>query len=172
MPEGFEPAPERLETFSKIIEGVPHKTAQALVDLYAQTVKAEGEKSLNFWKETREKWEGEARAWTDDEVKNAKFSTSERTISGLPAMVLTIKKVLDNPQLTDPKFKEALEFTGMGSNPAAIRTLYRWANQLVEAGPAASGGVPPGVGAKDAGDAANKSAAQILYPKLPSGSNA
>lgn len=169
MPEGFEVAPERIESFSKIVEGLPHDKAQALVNLYADFQKQENQKSFDFWKETREKWETEARGWEDPEVKNAKFTAGDRTISGLDAMVHTIKKVIDNPQLTDPKFKEALEFTGMGSNPATIRTLYRWASKLVEGGPTAVGGVSPSVGARDA--EAARSAAKTLYPDLPSVSN-
>lgn len=165
LPEGFEPDKTVLENFGKIVEGLPHKTAQALADLYAQSVKDVEQKNLDAWKDTRGRWEAEARGWNDDEVKNAKFYTSDKTISGLDAMVLTVKKVLDNPQLTDPKFKEALEFSGLGSNPATIRTLYRWASQLVEGGPTA-GANPAGAGAKDA---AGRNAAEILYPNLAKG---
>lgn len=77
---------------------------------------------------------------------------------------------MDNPQLTDPKFREALEFTGIGSHPAAVRTLYKWAQALTEGTAVAAGGVPPGVGAKGPDEAEARSAASRLYPNLPTAS--
>lgn len=168
IPDGFEIPKERLESFGKIVEGLPHDRAQALVNLYADIQRTDSQKSFDFWKTTRDGWEAEARGWTDDEVKNAKFIAGEKTLTGLDAMIQTVAKVLDNPQLTDPKFREALEFTGIGSHPAAVRTLYRWASQLIEGGPTPIGKEPPGRGDKD-DDSANRSAAQILYPGLAKG---
>jgi hypothetical protein len=114
VPEGTTIDAERLGAFAEIAKGLPHETAQKLVDFYVSAQRAESEKSLGFWKTTRDGWEKEVRE--DKEIGGA----------NLEKVLQTVGKVLDNPQLTDPKFREALEFTGIGSHPAAVRTLYKW----------------------------------------------
>jgi len=69
--------------------------------------------------------------------------------------------VLDNPELSDPKFREALVFTGAGNHPAIVRTLYRWARSLSEGG-AVIGGAPDR--GRDGGiNGERPSAAESLY---------
>jgi hypothetical protein len=58
-----------------------------------------------------------------------------------------------------------LEITGIGSNPAAVRTLYQWAKALTEGSAVRAGGPSPNVGQRE--DTAPRTAARALYPNLP-----
>jgi hypothetical protein len=147
FPEGVKPDPETFEKFSEIAAkaGMSQDTAQSLMDLYHTVAGAEATKNADAWKATREGWVAEVRA--DKEVGGANLDAVKRTVA----------KVLDDATLTDPKFREALEYTGIGDNPAAIRTLYRWAKALTE-------------GTHVGGDApsrrAPRSLAEVMYPNL------
>lgn len=131
LPEGF----EKNEHFSSFNEwakeaGITHDAGQKLIDLYSKMAAAGAESSMNAWTEQNTKWQQEVR--TDKEVGG----------ENLQGVLQTISKVVDNPDLTDPKFREALNFTGAGNHPSVVRTLARWAKALNE-GAAVSGG-PPG----------------------------
>jgi hypothetical protein len=151
LPEGAAVDEGLMGKFKEVATGLPHAKAQALLDLYLSTQGSEVARNADFWKTTRDGWEAEVRA--DPLVGGDKLET----------VVQTVAKVLDNPQLTDPGFRQALNFTGLGSHPAAVRTLYRWAQALTEGSPVAAGGPPSNVGAKP-GVAAERTAAEILFP--------
>jgi hypothetical protein len=146
-PEGVTLDPEVFGKFSEIAKGsgMSHATAQSLMDLYHSVISSQETKNLDAWKTTREGWVTEVKA--DREVGGTNLDEVKRTVA----------KVLDNPDLTDPKFREALEITGIGDNPAAVRTLYRWAKALTEGGPVT-------------GDAPSRrtprSLAEVMYPNL------
>lgn len=146
-PEGITIDPEVFGKFSEIAKaaGISQPTAQALMDLYHSVVSGQETKILDAWKTTREGWVTEVKA--DREVGGSNLEEVRRTVA----------KVLDNPDLTDPKFREALEVTGIGDNLAAVRTLYRWAKALTEGGPVN-------------GDAISRrtprSLAEVMYPNL------
>jgi hypothetical protein len=153
FPDGFTRDNESFGKFSEIAKAanLPLPVAQQLTDLYAQVSKAESEKNSSTWRTTLTGWETEVKA--DREIGG----------SNLDSVKTTVAKVLDNPALTDPKFREALEFSGLGSNPATIRTLFRWAKALTEGSAVQAGGPSPNVG-KPA--AQPRSAAAALYPNL------
>jgi len=146
-PEGLTLDPETFGKFSEIAKssGMSHATATSLMDLYHSVASTQETKNLEAWKTTREGWVTEVKA--DREVGGSNLDEVKRTVA----------KVLDNPDLTDPKFREALEITGIGDNPAAVRTLYRWAKALTEGGPVT-------------GDAPSRrtprSLAEVMYPNL------
>ena len=150
LPEGF----EKTEHFDQFIElakaeGLKQPTAQKLVELSQNLQKAAAEKQWNDWKETNTKWVDEVKA--DKEIGGTNLDSVKQTVA----------KLLDNPEMSDPKFREVLDFTGAGNNPAVIRTLYRWAKALGE-GSAVSG--EPAARGKD-GAVTNepKSLATSLY---------
>jgi hypothetical protein len=86
--------------------------------------------NLNAWAEQNTKWQNEVKA--DQELGGAKLDEVKQTIS----------KVLDNTELSDPKVREVLDFTGAGNHPAIIRTFYRWAQKLSEGGSVAGEPAP------------------------------
>lgn len=136
LPEGF----EKNEHFSSFNEwakeaGVSHDAAQKLIDLYSNQAKASAESAAAAWTEQNTKWQAEVKA--DKEVGG----------SNLQGVLQTISKVVDNAELTDPKFREALAFTGAGNHPAVVRTLARWAKALSE-GSAVAGSPSGGNGVR------------------------
>ena len=97
--------------------------AQGLIDLAAKQVQAASQKLQASWDKQNEDWQAEIRA--DREIGGDKLNGTLQTFS----------KVASNPELSDPKFREALAFTGAGNHPAIVRTLARWAKALSEGGP-------------------------------------
>lgn len=131
LPEGFEKN-EHFGSFSEWAKeaGISHDAGQKLIDLYTKTAQASSEAVTKAWQEQNAKWQ--------EEVKGDKEVGGEN----LKSVLQTISKVVDNSDLTDPKFREALDFTGAGNHPAIVRTLARWAKALSEAAPVS--GSPPG----------------------------
>lgn len=131
LPEGFEKT-EQFEQFTNLAKEIPGLTgesAQKLFDLHTAVVKQAAEASTAAWEKQNADWQAEIKA--DPEIGGTK----------LEGVLQTVSRVMDNADLTDPKFKEALNFTGAGNNPAIVRTLARWAKALSE-GSAVSGNPP------------------------------
>lgn len=148
LPEGFE-ANETVMTEAQTLFkelGLPQASAQKVVDLYTKVSMDASDAPFNLWMETQKKWKDEIKADPEiggklDEVR----SSVARVIDGL------------GEKLSKP-FREAMDYTGAGNNPAFIRAMYALAQKLSEGSHVA--GKPAG-GAKP-------SAAQALYPNLPS----
>ena len=126
LPEGFEKG-EHFDQFTEWSKeaGITQPQAQKLIDLYKASSESASTKIYDAWREQNEKWQNEVKG--DQELGGTKLEGVRQTIS----------KLLDNPELSDPKFREALDYTGAGNNPAVIRTLYRWAQKLSEGAPVA-----------------------------------
>lgn len=108
---------------------VSQKRAQELVNLHAETINAALKSQRDDWIRQQTDWQKEVDA--DPELGGSNLNVVKQTVA----------RVLDNPDLTDPKFREALAFTGAGNNPAIVRSLYRWAKALSE-GSSVNGGSP------------------------------
>ena len=128
-------------------EKLPQGTAQKLIDLYQKAAEVSANAAREAWQAQNEKWQQEVKA--DPEVGGNK----------LAGVLQTVSRVMDNPELTDPHFREALSFTGAGNHPAIVRTLAKWAGALSEAKPIA--GNPPGTNGQ------TLSLADRLYPGGP-----
>jgi hypothetical protein len=129
MPEGFDATGDGFEEFKTLMKdsGYSQKSAQGLVDLYAKSLNAALKSQFDGWHKQQGDWQREIEA--DPELGGSNLAGVKQTVS----------RVLDNPELSDPKFREALVFTGAGNNPAVVRTLYRWAKGLSEGGAIAGG---------------------------------
>lgn len=130
LPEGF----EKGEHFDQFVEwskeaGINQPQAEKLIGLYAEATQKQADALVETWTKQQETWQNEVKA--DKELGGTNLTNVKQTIA----------KVLDNPDLSDPKFREALDFTGAGNNPAVIRTLFRWAQKLTEG--ASVAGNPP-----------------------------
>jgi hypothetical protein len=167
FPEGTAPDKELLGKFGEIAKahGLTQPAAQQLVDLYNTVAKTQADANRTAWNSTLASWETEVREDKGVIGKATLKGENGTVLQGLEAVKVTVAKVINNPELTDPKFREALEVTGIGSNPAAVRTLYQWAKALTEGSAVRAGGPSPNVGARD--NTAPQTAAKALYPNLP-----
>lgn len=125
--------------------------AQSLVDFYTTKVNEAASAPYEAWKTTQDEWKAAIKA--DPEIGGK-----------LDAVKASVGKLYD--ALGDPKlvadFKEAMEFTGAGNNPAFVKALYKLSQQLTEGGPVRGRG--PVEVRSPTGQA--PSTAQAMYPNL------
>ena len=154
-PEGFELNPDRMKdvhsTFKEM--GLSQAEGQKLMDLYLKEVADSESAPYRVWQEQQEKWRTEIR--NDPDIGGKLDQVRE-----------TVARAIDG--LGDPKlareFREAMDYTGAGNNPAFIRTFYRLASMVTEGKAVPAGGPSPA--ARPGG--ARPSLAQSMYPSLPS----
>lgn len=122
LPEGFE-LNEQFDEFKNFAKeaGFKGSQVQKMVEFHHAAIKAVQESTTKYWNETHA-------GWVDEIKKDSELGPR------LDEVKQTVSKLLDNPELSDPKFREALNFTGAGNHPAVVRTLYRWAQRLSEGG--------------------------------------
>lgn len=125
FPEGFAKDETFFDDFKNIAAeaNLTGPVAQKLVDLAAKQAKAVNDTLLAQWEKQQQDWQAEIKA--DKEVGGDKLNQVLQTFS----------KVANDPELSDPKFREALTYTGAGNHPAVVKTLARWAKALTEGGP-------------------------------------
>jgi hypothetical protein len=155
VPEGF----TLDETVSKEIGGLfkglnlSQEQGQKLVDFYTAKTAESANQPYQVWQETQEQWIKEVKA---DRELGPRLNEVKTTIS----------KAIDG--LNDPKlardFREAMDFTGAGNNPAFIRAFWKLAQMVTEGGHVAGGG-PSAQGQRRQGEV--PSAARAMYPNLP-----
>jgi len=135
--------------------GLDQPSAQKLMDFYIAKSNEAAEAPFNLWTETQKQWVDEIKA---DPVIGKR----------LPEVKATVSRAIDG--LGDPKlaadFRQAMDITGAGNNPAFVRAFYRLAQQVTE-GHHVSGKGPSEAG-QQAPDAKPRTAATTLYPNLPS----
>lgn len=136
--------------------GLSNDQAQKLVEFYAQESQKDFEATMKLARDQNEEWQKQVKA--DPEIGGK-----------LDQVKTTISKAIDG--LGDPKlakdFREAMDFTGAGNNPAFIRAFWKLAQKVTE-GSAVSGGGPSEKGQQAPGQQP-KSMAKAMYPNLPSG---
>lgn len=160
VPEGFTLDPEVKTQADKLFKGMnlSQDQAQSLVDFYAAKAKEAFDAPFNAYQDQRKEWREAAEQ--NPELKGKLGPGGE---------VLTIiGRALDSlgdPQLAND-FRQAMDMTGAGDNPAFILAFFRMSQRLVEGshvtgrGPAVSGQQRPNQPAR--------SVAQDLWPNLPS----
>lgn len=151
LPEGFQKDEAHFAQFTEWAKeaGINQPQAEKLIGLHAEAVKQLTESTTRAWEEQNNVWINEVKA--DKELGGANLTTVKQTIA----------KVLDNPDLSDPKFREALDYTGAGNNPAVIRTLYRMAQKLTEG--ASVAGEPAARGSNGALAGQSRDLAETFY---------
>lgn len=125
FPEGFEKDEALFGDFTNVAKeaGLSGPAAQKLIDLAAKQVAQANERLMAGWNKQQEDWLAEIKA--DKDIGGDK----------LDGTLQTFAKVANDHALSDPKFREALAFTGAGNHPAIVRTLAKWASALSEGGP-------------------------------------
>jgi hypothetical protein len=154
LPDGYELDKGVMDEFAPVFKkaGISQEVAQELVDLYSKHAIASQEESMKLWKETRESWINEVKA--DPEIGGK-----------LDQVKTTISKAIDG--LGDPKlataFREAMDYTSAGNNPAFIKAFYKMASKLTE-GSHVSGRGPVEI---KANNLQRPSLAEAMYPGGP-----
>lgn len=162
-PEKYEPfkAPEGYELDEKVVAGaselfkelgLSQEQAQKLVDFYGKDSLSAKEAAYKGWTDTQEEWI--AKLKTDPEIGGSKLDKVRASIG----------RAIDRlGPVLGPQFREAMDFTGAGNNPAFAKAMNLWSEMLGEGtsvrGNGPTDGSPPG---------ARPSAAQAIYPTLPS----
>lgn len=155
VPDGFTLDPKVAEEAGAMFKGMglSQNQAQTLIDYYVQKSQESLQQPYNAYRDMREGWVKEVKA--DPEIGGK-----------LDQVKTTVARAIDG--LGDPKlageFREAMDFTGAGDNPAFIKVFFKLAQMVTEGGRAV-GGAPAPVRAPGTRPA---SAAQVLYPNLPS----
>lgn len=132
--------------------------AQKLVDFYADLSRESAEEPFKQYETVRN-------GWRDEVIKDPALGNGKDGLK--PEVQARIVKAIDGlgPELATP-FREAMTLTGAGDNPAFIRAFAALTERLGE------GTIVTGKGPSPAGQSANgaarPTAAQALYPNLPS----
>lgn len=152
LPDGFEANDEIMTEAKTVFKdlNLPQASAQRLVDMYAKVSQTAAEAPFKLWQDTQADWVSKVKA--DPEIGGK-----------LDQVKATISKAIDG--LGDSKlasdFREAMDYTGAGNNPAFIRAFYRLASKITEGSHVS--GAPGGQTAKP------RSAASAMYPNLSTG---
>jgi hypothetical protein len=156
LPDGVKLDPQVLEKealpmFKEL--GLSQEGAQRLVDFHTKQLAAAAEASTKLWKDTQQAWVAEIKA--DPEIGGK-----------LDLVRTTVSKAIDGvlgPKL-GPQFREAMDFTGAGNNPAFIRGFYKFA-ELVTEGSHVPGQKPSPHGQSPSGDG-RPTLAKAIFPNL------
>lgn len=160
VPEGYTLDAEVAKEAGDLFKGMnlSQDQAQSLVDFYVKKTTESAEAPFKLWTDTQKEWR-DAVAAKHGPPDGTRFqqisSTISRAIDGL------------GPQLAS-QFREAMDITGAGNNPAFIDAFYALAQRLNEGGHVAGGGPSPG-GQRNP-NAAPASPASAMYPNLPTSS--
>lgn len=163
-PEGYKLDSKLIEEVTPIFKelGLTQDQAQKLVTLQAQQMIAAAKGPQTTYETMRNGWRAEVSA--DADIKA--YTLDGKT--GLDAVKIDIGRAmatLDPKLATD--FKAAMDLTGAGDNPAFIKAIWRLSQGISEGKPV-SGRNPSPHGQTDPTKPARPSAAQALFPSLPS----
>jgi hypothetical protein len=166
VPDGWEMDKEARAEAEKLFRdfNLPQSAAQALVDFYAaKSIQAQNA-PVEFYATMRQGWRESAMSHPELQGKLGAGGEVLTTISrGLDAIASATG---DRQLIAD--FKEAMDMTGAGDHPAFIRVMYSLAKRATESGHVRGNG-PSAPGQARPGSA--RSAAQLMYPDLPSSSS-
>lgn len=172
LPEGFELDDKINEAAKPLFKelGLTQDNAQKLVDFYnehAKRISEERDKGLmDYWQKTRSDWRDELKK--DDVV--GKLVGENGNFGPDSALITTVNKALDG--LQDPKlvsdFKDAMELTGAGDNPAFVKVLYALSKKVTEGSSYAAGNPSPLDPKTGQVRGSRPTAGAAIYPHLPS----
>lgn len=158
VPEGIKLDGEALTAATALFKesGLSQAAAQKMVDFHVAQLKAAADAPAKAYTEMREKWQTEAKA---DPAIGPKMEQVKQNVGKLYAAIGDAKLVDD--------FKGLMNLTGVGDNPAFIKVLNKLSEFVVE-GKHVAGGGPSAHGQSAGGTQVKPSAAQAMYPNLPS----
>lgn len=163
VPEGLKLSPELLTKAQETFKGMnlSQEQAQQMIDLHSGEIKRIAEAPINAYNEMREGWKKEVFA-------DATLAANNEL---RPEVKANIAKAIDSMGAESAaKVREALNNTGVGDHPAIVRMFNHFAQFVTEGRPVQGRGpAPTGQKAPNAGP---KSAAQAMFPNLPSANSA
>ncbi len=159
LPEGLKLDDKALAEATKVFKGLnlSQPQAQQLVDFHTEQLKAAIDGPFKAVVDLKTNWESELKSVYGKDIEpGGKLNVQiGRFINSMPAKIAT-------------DFREAMDLTLAGSNPAFVAAMKWVSDQLAEGAPVKGNGPSP-LGQKGP-DAAPKSIAQAMYPHLKSGS--
>jgi len=162
VPEGYEldagVAAEAAPIFKEL--GLNQDQSQRLVDFYTKHAMASSKEALDAWQQQRNDWRSQMKSDAD----LGKLTGKDGNFGPDSPLVSTIDRALtglQNPKLISD-FKDAMNLTGAGDNPAFVRVLHALAKQVTE-------GTDYPAGGPVKGNSARPSPGAAMYPHLPSG---
>lgn len=171
LPEGFEANAELMTEYKTLAKaaGLSQEQAQGFVDYYSKISQQAADAPVQFWLDQQKTWQEEIKSDPQlgprlGEVKAnfSKMLDSLTQVEGATAEQVTAARKL----VAD--FREAMDLTGAGNNPAFIRVMDALSKNFVEGahvrgnGPSAAGQNRPGTGERP-------SHAQAIYGHLNQG---
>lgn len=164
LPEGYTLAPEVIEKVAPVLKelGLDQAGAQKLVDFHVAQMIESAKAPAATYEQTRTAWQGEV--LSDPEIK----SYAKDGKSGIEAVKIDLGKAISvmGPELGG-KFKAAMDLTGAGDNPAFVKGFWKLAQHVIEGKPV-GGKSPSPLGQVDPSRPTKPTAAQSMYPGLPS----
>ena len=156
VPEGFVLDPTVADEVGALFKkgNLSQSYAQELIDYYIKSNKESTEGPINHYIDTREQWRDQISK--DADIGGSKLQTTKASIG----------KLLDSFGPVGDAFREAMDYTGAGDHPAVAKLLVQVAQRLNEGGPVRGSG-PSSEGQRAPGTG-SPSAAQAIYPNLPS----
>jgi|SRR5690242_17876636 len=160
VPEGFTLDAEVKTEADKLFKeaNLPQEVAQKFVDFYTAKAKEAFEAPFNRFQDMRKEWQGQAQA--HPELKG-KLAPGGEVLTTIGRAI----ESLGDSQLAS-EFRQIMDDTGAGDHPAFIRTFYRMAQRLTEGSHVAGRG--PAISGQQRPNMSRQSAAQELWPNLPS----
>ena len=157
VPEGHTLDAAAIESATPLFRelGLTQDQAQKLVDFYSTQVGKINAENEGYMETMRTQWREELKA--------------DKDIGGkLDQVKVEIGRAIDRlpPTVREP-FKEAMNLTGAGDHPAVIKAIHAFAS-LIGEGTHVTGNAPSEHGQSKTGVSNRPSAAQSMYPNLPS----
>lgn len=158
IPEGFELNEERVTAFNELAKklNLSQAGAQEMINAHVDEVTKAMEQPYEDFVNTRKQWRKDMAA--DTEIGNGKDDLKPEVKANMAAMISSL------PTELQPAFKEAMVLTGAGDNPAFVKAVNFWSKGFTEGKPVTPGNPSPA----SQPNAQGQSAAQVMYPNLPS----
>jgi hypothetical protein len=157
LPEGLKLQPEALAEATTVFKGLnlSQDEAQSLIDFHAKQISAVTDAPFKAVTDLKTNWESSLK------------STYGKDIEPGGKVITSISRMIDTlPPTIASGFREAMDLTLAGSNPAFVAAFYELSQRLAEGKSVKGNGPSPG--GQAAPNAAPKSVAQAMYPHLKS----
>jgi hypothetical protein len=156
-PEGYTLSNSTLEAAAPIFKdlGLSQEQAQKLVDFHSAQMIEAAKGPQTAYETLRADWQNQTQ--NDPEMKGK--------LDVVKADIGRALNALGDTKLAT-EFKAAMDLTGAGDHPAFVKAFWKL-SQFVTEGSHVAGSGPSNAGQRAPGSAARPSAAQSLYPKLP-----
>lgn len=160
VPEGFALTPEVAAKAGELFKGtnLTQDQAQGFIDFHVAEMKRINDSAQTSYDATRKEWR-------DEVLKDASMAANGEL---RPEVKATMSKAINSLGPEQAKsFREALDLTGIGDNPAFVKGFAQLAQKFAE-GTSVTAKGPSVHGQSRTGSEAKPTAAQALFPALPS----